>query len=267
MYLDASGAIGTMTIAECQNTIYVSIMEPFFFGQQQQLFGAFHPAEGIPKQRGLLIAPPLLHEGTRAHFALRQVSERCAAAGFDVLRFDYGGQGNSPGPSCRYSVQDWQDDLIAAADELTAISGSGVTHIVAVRFAASLVSVLVATGKIEKLVLWDPILSGEDWLAHLYEHRGNLRESFRNALADSDREFSGHETSANFLVDVRSWQGLQPADVMSFAVTSKNYRSTGALQRTITETEHVEFDCGWQNDTSAILYPSEIIQWICRKLI
>lgn len=242
-------------------------MEPFFFGPQQQLFGAFHPAEGIPKQRGLLIAPPLLHEGTRAHFALRQISERCATAGFDVLRFDYSGQGNSRGASCDYSIQDWQDDLIAAADELTAISGSGVTNMVAVRFAAGLVSALIETGKIEKLVLWDPILSGEDWLAHLYEHRGNLRESFRNALAGSDREFSGHETSESFLADLKYWQGLEPLNVMSFAVTSNNYRGIEALQRTVKEIEHIEFDCGWQNDTSAILYPTEIIQCVCHKLI
>lgn len=242
-------------------------MEPFFFGQQQQIFGAFHPAEGMPKQHGLLIASPLLHEGTRAHFALRQISERCAASGFDVLRFDYSGQGNSPGPSSDYSIQDWQNDLIVAADELTAISGSRVTNVIAVRFAASLIPALVATRKIDRLVLWDPILSGNDWLAHLYEHRAKLRESFRTALADSDREFSGHEVNANFLPDLESWQGFEPLDIMPSAVTSENYRNIEALHRVAEEIERVQFDCGWQNDTSAVLYPTEIIQWICRKLI
>lgn len=242
-------------------------MEPFFFGKRQQLFGAFHPAQGSPRQLGVLIAPPLLHEGARAHFALRQVSERCSEAGFDVLRFDYSGQGNSAGRTSDYTIQDWQNDLIAAADELTDISGVRVANVIAVRFAANLVSALIANREIETLFLWDPILSGNDWLAHLYEHRANLRETFREALADNDREFSGHETSSNFQADLVSRPDLDPKTTRLRAVTSQGYRNIEALQRISEDTEHVEFDCGWQNDTSAILYPIEIIQWICRKVV
>jgi pimeloyl-ACP methyl ester carboxylesterase len=241
-------------------------MEPFYFGRRQNLFGAFHPAEGIPKQLGVLIAPPLFHEGIRSHFALRQISERCAAAGFDVLRFDYSGQGNSSGQSSDYTIQHWQDDLIAAADELTDISGSQVAHVVAVRFAANLVCALTAAREIERLILWDPLLSGNDWLYHLYEHRAGLRESLREALADTDREFSGHATYANFREDLMSMPDFQPRSGKVSAITSKGYRNTEPLRQIAEDTEHVEFDCGWQNYTSSILYPTEVIQWICRKV-
>ena len=241
-------------------------MEPFFFGQQQELFGAFHPAEGIPKQRGLLIASPPLHEGTRAHFALREVANRCAAAGYDVLRFDYCGQGNSVGRSADYTIRDWENCALVAADELQEISGSRVVSAIAVRFAAHLVAPLAATRDLQSLVLWDPLLAGEDWLTLLYEHRSNLHERSRAALADSDREFSGHETGPSFVADLRGRKGFDIGQARVSAVISDDYRHLDVLQRVTQDIEQVNFDCGWQNDTSAILYPTDIVQWICSRL-
>jgi hypothetical protein len=250
-----------------KSSFEVTNMEPFFFGPHGQLFGAFHPAARVPRRHGVLIAPPLFHEGIRAHFALRQISERCAAAGFDVLRFDYSGQGNSRGRSSDYAIQNWEEDLIVAANELTNICGSQVVTLIAVRFAANLASGLLKIRDMERLIFWDPIFIGDHWLSHLYEHRSNLRQSFRKILGNTDREFSGHETGETFFLNLTSIPEFQPRNVTSSAVISKYYRNIETLETITSDIERVEFDCGWQNDTSAILYPTDLIHRICTKLI
>lgn len=242
-------------------------MEPFFFGKQREMFGAFHPAQGLPREHGVLIAAPLLNEGIRAHFVLRQIAERCASSGYDVLRFDYSCLGNSPGDSANASLEDWSQDIITAADELLAVCGSSPRTVVAGRFAANLVSELVDSGCIERLILWDPILSGEHWLANLYEHQSNLREAFRRKLAEPDREFSGHRTHENFVADLKARAIVSYDAPVIAAVISQHYCHLDALERITGDIDQVEFDCGWQKKKSAILYPADIVESLCDRLI
>ena len=129
----------------------MSSIEPFYFGHKNELFGIFHGALGSPKNHSVLIAGPLLNEEVRANFALRQISIKLAAEGFDVLRFNYDGTGNSKNTLESVSPGQWVENIASASQELVDISGSDRVSIIAVRFAANLATSLAATRTIESL--------------------------------------------------------------------------------------------------------------------
>ena len=90
-------------------------VEPVFFGVDRRLFAVHHRAQGFLRHEALLIVPPLLNEGVQAHAMLRNVALRASKAGYEVLRFDFAGMGNSAGRISDYSVADWARDLSDAA--------------------------------------------------------------------------------------------------------------------------------------------------------
>jgi pimeloyl-ACP methyl ester carboxylesterase len=131
------------------------------------LVGIFHPATGDTHlDAAVLICPPIAHEHIRAHRALRFLATQLARAGLDVLRFDYFGVGDSAGASGEGRVARWQDDVASAADELLALSGARSLSVLGMRFGATLAAT-ASLSRLDHLVLWDPVLSGAQYLAHL----------------------------------------------------------------------------------------------------
>ena len=62
------------------------------------LFTWYHPPPAAVRRRaGIVICPPLGYEYMSSYRALRILAERLAALGFDTLRVDYDGTGNSEG--------------------------------------------------------------------------------------------------------------------------------------------------------------------------
>ncbi len=138
-------------------------MEPAVFGDPP-LFGLFHPAPGgSARDQGVLICPPVAYEHIRAHRALRHLAVQLARAGYDVLRFDYFGVGDSAGASEEARVSRWHDDVAAAAAELRALSGAHTLCVVGVRLGATLAATAPEL-QTDHLVLWDPILDGRAWV-------------------------------------------------------------------------------------------------------
>ena len=242
-------------------------MEPLYFGESKQLFGIHYPAQGIPRGQGLLLAGPLFNEAIRAQFVLKQIAERCAANGYDVLRFDYSGVGNSPGRSEEATLDMWIADAVAAGQEVTNLSGSPTKAVVAVRFSANLVSELTRQCNIQRLVLWDPLLAGAQWLEHLLEERDNLPSRLREQVVEDSRQYSGHEVGKDFVGALRSRDLVRPTAAKISAVLSQGYEHREML-RTLTENiEEIESDCAWQGNTSSVLYPIDVINAICDRLI
>jgi hypothetical protein len=243
----------------------IAQMEPFYFGKDRDLFGMYHMAEGISRRHGILIAGPLLNEGIRAQFALRLIANRCAAIGYDVLRFDYAGLGNSLGRPADYSVDRWQDDIITAARELESISGAGVKTVVCVRFAAALVASVSRSMQLERLLLWDPILAGDEWLAELCEARQHLPELLSGA-AGLDQEYSGHAVKPSFADDLARREIAEFNAESVFAVISRDYRQADRLVQIAGDMDSVKSDCRWRAGASEVLYPGDIIEALCSQL-
>jgi pimeloyl-ACP methyl ester carboxylesterase len=148
------------------------------FGQPP-LLGLYHPATGAASRGcGVLICPPIGHEHIRAHRALRFLAVQLAREGFDVLRFDYFAVGDSAGESEEAQVAHWQADVGAAGEELHALAGTDNLAVLGVRFGATLAATAKDLPIVDHLVLWDPILDGQHYLASMEEmHKAMLVDS------------------------------------------------------------------------------------------
>jgi len=143
-------------------------MIPFTFGPSgKQLVGIHHaPAPARALGAGVVLCNPIGYEAMCAHRAYRHLARRLAADGFDVLRFDYYGTGDSSGPNDEPSrLRAWLDSIRAAVDELRAIAGVSSVDLFGVRLGGTL-AVLAAGGRrdIRSLVLWAPPISGRAYV-------------------------------------------------------------------------------------------------------
>jgi pimeloyl-ACP methyl ester carboxylesterase len=158
-------------------------VRPFFFGETTEpLLGLHHPASGArPRRVGVAFLNPFGDEYLRAHRPLRQLADRLAGCGFDVLRFDYFGCGDSAGEDEQGLIARWLLDAEAAVEELEALSGSARLALVGVRLGASLAVELAARRPgVELLVLWDPVVNGSQYLEELEAaHATCMRENAR----------------------------------------------------------------------------------------
>jgi hypothetical protein len=162
------------------------MMTPFHFGPaDRRLFGIFHAAGASATiDRAVLLCNPFGQEAVRAHRMFRVLAERLVRLGLPVLRFDYFGTGDSPGDDEDADLSGWTDDVRTARRELVHRSGVGRVVAVGVRLGGTL-AVLAsgAAGETERLVLWDPILDGAQYLAHLrVKHVESLESTY--SLAD-----------------------------------------------------------------------------------
>ena len=155
------------------------ISEPLFFRESEvPLFGCYHAPPGLPvRSTAVLLCAPHGHEYTRAHRAFRFLAERLASAGFPTLRFDYRGCGDSALESDDGNLDVWAEDIAAAAATCLEKSGSSRICAVGLRLGASLALRAQAREPLfESLVLWDPIISGEQHLSELVgQHRDMMR--------------------------------------------------------------------------------------------
>ena len=95
-------------------------------------------------------------------------ARQLAAAGMDVVCFDYAGTGDSYGDWGAFSLSDWQDNL---ADVYQYIHELGINDIsiIALRFGAFMVTNAVATRQLDfnKCLFWDPIEDGQTYIRQL----------------------------------------------------------------------------------------------------
>lgn len=145
-------------------------MKPFYFGTSQKpLFGLYHAPNGnLPRLGGIVLCYPFGLEYLRVHRSFRELANRLASLGFHALRFDYYGSGDSGGETEDGDVSHWTQDIAAALEEVHETSGSPRRSLVGVRLGATL-SVLAGAQRtdIERLVLWDPVVRGSEYLREM----------------------------------------------------------------------------------------------------
>lgn len=142
-------------------------MRPLHFGRTDcLLYGFFDP--GVPPRRreAVLILNPWGWEAIRAHRSLRTLASRLSSNGFDVLRFDYRGTGDSSGALSDVTVEAWLNDAEHALEELIAMAGLRSASLVGLRLGALMASELaVRRGQeVNELVLWESPTSGMEFL-------------------------------------------------------------------------------------------------------
>ncbi len=177
-------------------------IQPFNFGPPGRLlFGIFHPASAVEAPRtSVLLCHAFGHESVRAHRLMRVLAERLARAGHGVLRFDLHGTGDSMGDDVDGDLEGWAHDVQEASRELHSRSGAAQSVWIGMRLGATVMlrAAQQAPDDLLRLILWDPVLDGARYLAHLRaRHVASLEEAFSvmpgprpSDLARDPRRFS-----------------------------------------------------------------------------
>jgi pimeloyl-ACP methyl ester carboxylesterase len=149
-------------------TIEFFDMTPIAFGaQQRRLFGILHSRASAVRPLGaVVLCAPFGPEAVRAHRACRVLADRLARAGHDVLRFDYYGAGDSGGECEEADLSGWAADLRTAHAEVVRRTGARRVVWIGMRIGAAVAQLAArdAPAELSRLVLWDPIPDGRDYL-------------------------------------------------------------------------------------------------------
>jgi pimeloyl-ACP methyl ester carboxylesterase len=185
-------------------------MTPFYFGtRERRIFGIYEPAApGTVGKRAAVLCHPWGAEYLHAHRAMRQLAIRLSIAGYHTLRFDPFGTGDSGGDMTDADLAGWHDDVHMALEELREIVGMGGATLIGLRLGATIATNVAASlpDEIDALVLWDPIIRGEDYLADLgvalpNEHAGPAAASSNSARTI---EVQGFPLTTDLVRDIRS---------------------------------------------------------------
>ncbi|MGQ9424675.1 alpha/beta fold hydrolase [Gilvimarinus sp. F26214L] len=252
-------------------------MEVFFFGPAScQLLGVYHPADMTRDcYQGVVLCYPFGQEYMRAHRAYRQLASSLSRKGFHVLRFDYRGTGDSSGDLAEVSAEDWLQDIDSAVQELRDMAGVHTITLVGLRLGGLLAGIVGARRQnIAGLVLWDPLVSGAEYLDQLHrritevpEHKqlsnfedagGNLHfngycmpPSFQETLSTLNlREVT--PTCRRILL-VQSHQAGQ------FETLAKTWEQIDGFESRHTPAEH---DWNYVDHVGGILMPQPVLQEI-----
>lgn len=159
-------------------------MQALFFGStQRRLFGIYHPAQtSLTESVALLLCNPFGQEAVRTHRIYRVLAERVARRGVSVLRFDYFGSGDSSGSETEAELKGWEQDVLAANEELIARSAPAHLIWLGARLGGSIAAnaSTIARRSPNELILWEPVLDGRHYMKTLA--RG-LVEALQSSLS------------------------------------------------------------------------------------
>lgn len=132
-------------------------------------FGWLHRARAPSRGTGVLLCRPLGYEAMCTYQTYAVLAETLARGGFDVLRFDYQGTGDSAGGDADPDrVAAWLASIAAAAGELRRLADVQALALFGVRMGAALaVQAARDLGDVESLVLWAPCVTGRSFVREL----------------------------------------------------------------------------------------------------
>lgn len=135
-------------------------MIPMLIGNADRaLHAVFSPSASKRRRRAVVFCPPFGAEYAHTHRAARLLAQRLAAVGYDVLRFDYYGTGDSSGDDHEFTPEGAVEDALAAVDEAKDLSGARRVMLVGMRHGAAVaLRVAARVGGVDRLVLWEPVV-------------------------------------------------------------------------------------------------------------
>lgn len=133
---------------------------------ESRLFGAMHAARsGL--RAGIVVCAPILHEYVRSHRLFAMLAHELSGHGFNVLRFDYFGTGDSEGEDVEFSLQRAAIDAAMAVEHMRATMPGLPIIVLGIRAGAFPAAQLARNGSCDRLWLWQPVLDGADYMRRL----------------------------------------------------------------------------------------------------
>lgn len=157
----------------------------YFFGSDgRQLFGIHHvPPSDLKRAHGVVLCYPVAHEYVGAYRAFRLLARELAQRGFDVLRFDYHGTGDSSGELDDGSLELWRQNILSAMACLEERAGTDRMSLGGLRLGAALAAEAAGrSGGVDSLALWSPVIQGVEQLEAVQEHHRRWHEGVEAAL-------------------------------------------------------------------------------------
>lgn len=255
-------------------------MEAFFFGESGgQLYGVFHAANAARyRSRSVLLLYPVGQEYMRIHRAYRRLADSLSDLGFDVLRFDYPGTGDSSGTFEQASLMSWTTGAIQAYDELQTMAPSRQVDVVALRVGTIVARTLVRERRVARLVLWEPKYQDAAYLRDLTDAiaaNGPTRSNFVGD--DGSLHYNGFRFSSELQADLnhRGLADLEPGRVRSIlALSTRDLRDEPGLDRLINDNDNwsatrVEGPDDWSvlDSVGGLFLPESSLEAIRRWLV
>jgi len=182
----------------------------------RRLYATLHEPEDI--RGAILFCAPLFEERKSANRAIVETANGLCADGFQVLRFDYAGCGDSEGDFDSFSLTDWLDDLACAYGFLRDRCPDKPAGIAGLRFGASLAALHAAAGKdCDFTILWEPVLDGGDYI------KQELRRSLTREMVTFGKN---RQSRADLLADLDSGK---PVDLDGYSLSARLYSDLQAL--------------------------------------
>ena len=166
------------------------------------------PPPQLRRGAGIVLCPALGYEYMSSYRACRMLAERLAAIGFDTLRLDYDGTGNSAGgPEDPDRAGAWVRSVVRAIAEARQLSSVGPVALIGLRAGALLaLQAAAAAGGVERLVLWSPFSSGRAYVRELKAiTRLSGQDEPGEAEDDSAINAEGHIFTLETLESLARW--------------------------------------------------------------
>lgn len=256
-------------------------MNPLFFGKAESpLYGVYLPPKATPRDAGIVLCYPFGQEYMRAHRAYRQLALLLSKKGYHVLRFDYHGMGDSSGDMETVDLKDWLDDVGLAIHELRDTAGVSSITVVGLRLGALIAGCACARrDDVDRLILWDPIITGRDYEQELRHEIASEQPSpwggpgSGNAeMADGGIYYNGFPLTRAFLDGLRDLSLLDVTPTGSKRVLQVVAHETDAFTRLRSAWQaHAGFqyqytpaphDWNYVDNFGGILLPQPVIQSI-----
>jgi uncharacterized protein len=142
----------------------------YFQAHGRDLLASVHVSPRLhPRSAAVLLCNPFGEEAARAHRLYRVMARKLEEAGYAAMRFDYSGTGDSSGDIADVGIEDWLQDIAAAAEQLRRESGVQRIVLVGLRLGGSCAALCVQRGLLRAahVLLWDPVVDGAEYLREL----------------------------------------------------------------------------------------------------
>lgn len=178
-----------------------SLITPMFFpsGDRRLMGVHYAPSPQASRGHGVVMCNQVGPDYANYYKTGRMLVGMLVAKGFDCLRFDYTGCGDSEGSFEDGSVRQWLLDIESAVALLKQLSPCARVSLCGFGFGALLAATHAANCQVDSLVLWEPVVDGRAYCRALRKnHKLWLRGSFVKATSeDGDFQAMGFPATAD----------------------------------------------------------------------